>query len=148
MSQPGGDAANNIDKDQLIESNRSAKLEEDSNMLKRDAEVLTEIVYKNANPSPVVISITFIGIIIALWVFYVAVLKPNVSGEWRDSNGHKWFFDHNRMTGCVMVTIDNMFLRPCEITDNMFKCGSYLGVWNYRDVILFIDGGSLTRVRG
>lgn len=108
-----------------------------------DADVLKVYVEKNANPSPAVITLIVIGVLIAVWLFYVLFLAPNASGEWYDTNGNMIVVEHCRLTG--RAECNNSM--KCEISDNLVSLDDRIGVWDYDNVILFVGGGSLVRVR-
>jgi hypothetical protein len=142
-NQPGGDAVYDI----VPKPNQNKSSENDGNpiLINESTNLLQRTINDNANPSPVYVSLAVACVLISMWLIYILFLKPNASGEWRDDKGNQWILDHGRFGG-IMITVNKKNTYHCEIVDNMFKCGGVIGIWNYRDIILFVGGGNLTRV--
>ena len=46
-----------------------------------------------------------------------------------------------------MINIEGHGAMHCDMSVNMIKCGSDMGVWNYDDLIIFTNGAVLTKVK-
>lgn len=130
---------------QNINEQKQKIYENDRKRLERAEYYLKKYVHENANPSPVFVLGIFILVLVILWVLYLMFIKPNASGIWYDDENNMWEINHCYFRGLtVRLNGENV---KCQISDNLFKCGSLLGIWNYSDIIVFINGGSLTRVK-
>jgi hypothetical protein len=136
------DAANAaVAEQKTISSNREVS----ARKLSQSIGILRGVVNENANPSPVLVAAVFAGIMIAVWIIYAMLIKPDASGEWVDDRNDHWELKHG-IFGSLCAT-HNYRTVPCTMSDNMFKCGNILGIWNYADVIILVGGGNMTRVR-
>jgi hypothetical protein len=126
------------------EKNKEQRTNDDTIKLEQAESLVRRIVYDNSNPNPVLIAGIFAGIMIVIWFIYVMMIKPNASGEWYDDKGNRWDLDHYRMGGITALVRGKLV--NCTLSDNMFKCGNMMGIWNYSDVIILVGGGNLTRV--
>lgn len=78
---------------------------------------------------------------------YLLFMKPNMTGVWLDSNGRRWYLRHSRLNSKLSVRIDGDGLGYCSVSDNMVKIGTLIGVWNYNDQVVFLNGEVIERVR-
>jgi len=113
--------------------------------INQDEQIIKRVVNENANPNPVVIACVFAGVMIAVWIIYAFMIKPDASGEWIDDKGGVWHLRHG-MFGKMCGKYNGKSV-SCAMSDNMFKCGRILGIWNYSDVIILVGGGNMMRVR-
>lgn len=135
--------------DAMNEIERSeASINRRRDALNTKAETLQTVIYENANPSPWFIAMAIIGLLLGIWIIYVILLKPNMSGEWYDHNGQQWIIEHGLFNDLLCVRIAAGPKITCQLSGNTFKCVDKLGVWNYGNVVLFLRGGYLTRVVG
>jgi len=123
------------------------KLQEASVRAERERQFLQKTINENANPSPLVIALLVIGVLAALYLFYVFFLKPNLSGEWVDNDGNLWQINHNRLAGTFSVKINNKPGGSGQVIDNFVSFGEMAGVWNYNNYVVFIGGWVLERVK-
>jgi hypothetical protein len=125
---------------------RSQAIKKESSLknLNQAVDIVRGVVNENANPSPVLVAVVFAGVMIAAWIIYAMLLKPDVSGTWVDDRNDRWKLKHG-VFGSLCATYNDRTVQ-CTLSDNMFKCGNLLGIWNYDDVIILVGGGNLTRV--
>lgn len=139
-----------IQQAKIDEANDKARIE---NLLKRaqeverERELLQKTVYKNANPSPIIVASIVIAIIFALYILYILFVKTCASGEWRDHMGNEWYISHNRFTNNFTVTINKKRAGSGYIRDNYVKFGDLVGVWDYQDKIIFMEGWHIERIK-
>ena len=128
---------------------QQAKLDSDVkaslNRLGSNKSTLEETVYRISNPNPVVVGFCIIGVIVVMVVIYNMWLRPDATGIWSDERGNVLHFRHSPLSGRLVVTSKTSGKKMCMLSDNMFKCGSRVGVWDYNNIILFVNGGGLTR---
>lgn len=147
-SLSGAEAAKQAVIQAAEEKAREEKLLIESDRLDKDALYLQKYIHNNANPSPVMIAVCIVAIILVLWLIIGVGLRPNATGEWYDSSGHQWLIDHSCWSGRASAFVNNERSINIDIVDNMVKIGPKIGVWNYRDTIIFVGGGKLERVAG
>lgn len=126
------------------QAQKSATKAVDLAKLETGTKLLRNIVYENANPSPVLVAIIIAGVMLASWFVYVTTMKPNASGLWVDDLGNTWRLCHGTF-GELSTTYNGVSV-PSSMSDNMFKSGNLLGIWNYANVIILVSGGNLTRI--
>lgn len=126
---------------------RKQLLESDARRMDREAEFLKRIVWRNANPNPSVVAACVIAVMGALYLIYLAAFKPNASGEWYDNDNNQWIIEHDRWSNAVSVIFCGNRLPPCIVVDNMFRCAQHVGIWDYHDTIMMLNGNKLRRVR-
>jgi len=107
------------------------------------AERLQKYIYDNANPSPVLVICIVIGVIFLIWLLYILFLKPSLTGEWYDEKDRKYILCHSKITGDLSV---NGSTKGVCVNGNFVKIGDQIGVWNYGNIIMFVNGGGLIRV--
>jgi len=145
MSIPGADATLFLDEEKQKEN----LINMEKTKLNKDAKILEQIVYKNANPHPIVITISIVIIIFSIWLIYIIFMKPNASGQWMDQNHYIWEIDHDKFTNGAIITIhykNRKKVIHCHILDNLIKCGNQTGIWDYKNMITFINGPKLLRI--
>lgn len=153
----GADAATHADEQKKIDEYVTSRRASVAKKTKEEADSLQQFVYNNANPNPVVVAFSIIGIIAGLWFLHILFLKPSISGKWSDSDDCIWDIHHNKFTNNISVKrvvrgtgkLSNAKFTEtgCGVVmDNLFKYKNIIGVWNYSDVILFVDGGGLQRI--
>jgi hypothetical protein len=113
----------------------------------RERMLLQKKIYEVANPSPIFIAGLVIAVLISMYIVYVALLKPCLSGEWMDHAGNTWELNHNRFTGNFIVYINGVESGVGRSLDNYISYGDLVGVWNYGNVIVFTEGWQLNRVQ-
>ncbi len=149
MTEISGSDVNKILEDKEIYDSQVKKLEIENN---NKANVIQGIVYKNSNPSPIIIAIIIIIIFIVIWFLYTILLKPVLSGKWLSNNKNIWMMQHNIFNNNVCVRIYNgkklIERGSAYFNDNIFKYGNKIGIWNYSDNIILLDGeGNLQRIK-
>jgi hypothetical protein len=141
------DVLASVEKSAINDTARRQNLEAESKRMDSEAAYLQRLVHDNANPSPSVIVGCVFVVLAMLWLMYTFGFKPNASGEWYDDKNTQWIIEHDALSGNVSVVVNGEHSGQCQIVDNMFKCGKGVGLWNYQDTILLMNGGNLTRVR-
>ena len=133
-----------VEQSERRDESREVKLREEVERTKRDADRLRQYIYSNANPNPMLVAISVIGIVVVVWLLWQLLGKPSIAGEWFDSNGRMWLISHNKLTGTVYID-DGEEIFDGKIQGNVFLCDGTVGLWDERDTILFTSGGTLTR---
>ena len=123
------------------------RINAETRRINRDANDLARIVQNNANPNPSVIAGSILIVVGVMYLVYVYWFKPNASGEWYDDTNTQWIIKHDVWSDNISLVINGIPNNYGVMVDNMFKYDNVIGVWNYHDVILLVDGGNLTRVR-
>lgn len=116
----------------------------DTIKLEQDTRMMRNIVNENANPHPVLIAVLIAGVLLSAWFLYLLLVAPDASGLWVDDLGGRWHFEHDVFG--KLTTTYNGHLVPSSMSDNMFKSRNLLGIWNYSNVIILVDGGNLSRI--
>jgi hypothetical protein len=80
-----------------------------------------------------------------MYLAYVYFVTPDMSGSWIDHQGQELTIKHKKFTGELLITVNGMIRRGL-IADNLFKFGDVMGIWNYKNVIVYVDGGGLQRI--
>jgi hypothetical protein len=124
------------------------RIEEIAAENKKRAKTLQAIVNDNANPHPAHVALIFALVLAVIWLIYIIFVKPNISGVWIDTKGNKWIIDHSFSSVDVkLITNGKTIKGKAKITDNIFKFKEYTGIWNYNDIVIFIGGGGMERVK-
>ena len=109
---------------------------------KEKAKLLQTVVYDNSNPHPAKVAVMFALVLALIWLIYIMFVKPNMSGVWLDTKGNKWIIEQNMCQVKVKMILDGKTVKgTAKITGNIFKFKGIIGVWNYNDVVVFINGG-------
>ena len=106
--------------------------------------VMQSHIYANANMHPMRVVLMCIGVVVILYIIYI-LYKPNASGLWIASDGKEWKIHHCRWFSNIKCTSSDMHMSGF-IRGNLVTINDNVGIWNYGDVILLLDGGSLQRV--
>jgi len=135
-----------IQKEDSMDRSREIKLQEASIKAEQERQILQKHIYDNANPSPLLITTIGLGVILTMWIIYMLYLKPDASGEWLDDMNNQYILTHNRITGNVRVRLNGKCKGFAKLIDNYFRYGELIGVWDYSDSIMFVNGIELTRI--
>lgn len=106
--------------------------------------VMQSHIYANANMHPMHVVLMCICVVVVLYVIYT-LYKPNASGIWISSDGKEWNVHHSRWFSNIKCASANVHMNGF-IRDNLVTINDNIGIWNYGDVILFVDGGSMQRI--
>jgi hypothetical protein len=117
------------------------KLEETEN--KR--QYLQSILNKSANPHPVIIVLIVVSLLVILWFIHYLFIKPDISGEWHSQHNNVWRLNKKFMSNNVSVKINERNQGSLDVIDNLVEYNGLIGVWNYNNTIVFLDGTTLTR---
>ena len=123
-----------------------SKLQREANKVEQERKMLQKKIYSDANPSPIFMAGLVVAVLICMYIIYVVLLKPCVSGEWMDHDGNTWDLCQNRFTGTFTVDINDEESGMGQVIDNYVSYGDLVGVWNYGNVIAFTEGWQLNRV--
>jgi hypothetical protein len=137
------DATQNIQKAQIEER----KILDEQQHTIQNAKRLRAYVQDISNPSPIIMAVIFISIILILWGLHRIFVRPNASGEWFDEDGNQWIISQNRFTGKVKVRFNGRWVYGASIEDNLFRVSRIVGIWDYGNNILLVGGGRLSKVR-
>jgi hypothetical protein len=124
-----------------------ANEEEAKRKLELEKTQLKEIVQRTNNPNPVFVAIVFVGVVLVFVLLYIFLIKPNASGKWYDSDGNLWTLHHYALTETLTVEGEGSVPHAEYISGNVVRMGKRAGIWDYNDVILFVDGTNLVRVK-
>jgi len=136
--------AEELDKQDVMR--RAMQVKAASDAAEQERRMLHKEVHDNANPDPIVVGFCAALVVLAVWILYRMYLKPNASGEWRDSLGEEWQIKHGAFSSDVDVCINGKKAGHMKIIDNYVRYGDLVGVWNYKDTIIFTEGVVLNRV--
>lgn len=125
---------------------RAIQVKTASDAAEYERSMLRKEVHDNANPDPIVLGFCIMLGVVVMWLIYRMFLKPNASGEWRDSLGEEWRLKHGAFSSDVVVSINGKKAGLMKIIDNFVKYGELVGVWDYKDTIVFTEGVVLNRV--
>lgn len=135
-----------VQQSEVEERSREIKLQEASRKGERERQILQKHIYDNANPDPLLIVTIGLGVILTMWILYMLYLKPDSSGEWRDDMNNQYILTHNRFTGNVKLRFNGKCGGYAKLVDNYFRYGDLIGVWDYADTIVFVNGMELNRL--
>lgn len=99
----------------------------------------------SSNPSPIMLAMIFVVVLVGLWFIHLVFIKPSMSGIWHEGP-LRIYVDHNRMTDVIHVRYGDEWLPDGFITDNLVNIGGRIGVWDYRSLIYMLDGGRWQRL--
>jgi hypothetical protein len=137
-----------IEESKRADDARAEKVREANQKLEQERQTLQKIVYDNANPSPILVAVIVLTIIFIIWFVWVIFLKPCASGEWYDNLGNVFHIHHNTLTGVVKVKENGKPAGRAKVIDNFVRFGDMVGVWDYTDSIIYMDGMQWNRVVG
>lgn len=106
--------------------------------------VMQSNIYANANIPPMQVVLICISIVVILYIIHI-FYKPNASGTWMSSDGKEWEISHCRWFSNIICVSTTMTISGF-IRDNLVTINDNIGIWNYGDIILFVDGGGLQRI--
>ena len=107
---------------------------------------LERIVYEKSNPNPVYVMLFFISTLFIMWLLWASFLKPVLTGDWYDSHGNQWTIKHCPYRDVISVSVGGRALGQCSVLDNMVVCGEEIGIWDYRDTLVFLSGNTLQKI--
>ena len=140
------DVLNSIKQSNQDDDAYYAKLQQEASRVEREQALLQKKVYDVANPAPLFMAGLVVAILVAMYIIYVVVLKPCLSGEWMDHSGNTWELCQNRFTGTFTVDINGEESGMGQVLDNYVSYGDLVGVWNYGSVIAFTEGWQLNKI--
>lgn len=141
-----GDIVTIASRQNAEDERRRLALLNESNKLDEEKRILQRHINNNANPNPVHTTLIVIGIIFALWIMYLIFLKPSVNGIWFDPYGNKVEMCYNKFSGKIKVNVNDQYGGSGLVVDNYIRYGDLVGVWDYNDKIVFVDGVVLHRL--
>jgi hypothetical protein len=149
-SLAGSDIAAQLDTDKIIENQNEKKRQALVKKVEEDAAVMQKEIFDTINPNPVYVALIIIGILAAIWLLYVLLVKKTICGEWRDTDKCTWFIKQNRFTNDLGITItkngDIIDRGRGKLSGNVFSYKGNIGVWNQSNVVVFVNGGGLQKV--
>lgn len=140
------DVLKNLEDEKVREIQYQSRLKEVSQKAEQERQLLQKTVYDNANPNPILVTVCIISVIAILYLAYILLLKPCMSGTWIDKTGTNWDISHNKFSNKFTILIDGEYGGSGKVYDNYVQYGELVGVWNYGDHIQFTDGWGLTRL--
>jgi hypothetical protein len=141
------DVIKSVNESLRADARQAAKVKEAGDKLEADRQVLQARIYDNANPSPLLVATIALATLLTMWILYIVFLKPDASGEWRDELNNKYRLTHNRFTGTIRMRINGKCAGYAKVIDNYFRYGDLVGLWDYSDNIIFVNGIQLFRMR-
>lgn len=114
---------------------------------KKQAMQAQEVIYDVANPSPIILGLVILCLFLVIYLLYTIMIKPNLSGVWTTKRGDRMQIRHGKFSNVLVIVSKGKPIHG-SVKDNLVRIGNLIGIWNYSDVILFANGGSLTRIRG
>lgn len=107
--------------------------------------VIQKFVNDNSNPHPILIAIIMGSFILFIWLYYMILIKPSMCGSWYDENGSSWIIKHNKIFGTVKFYKNDSYYGKGITYDNYINLNDEIGIWDYNDKIIFINGLVLYR---
>ena len=135
---------------QANEANQLEEIKKIAAETKEKGKLLQTTVYDNSNPHPAKVAMIFALILMAIWLIYLLFVKPNMSGVWIDTNGNKWIIEQSVHgdTRVKVIMKGKTIKGKARITGNIFKFKGTVGVWNYNDVVVFMNiNGGMERIK-
>jgi hypothetical protein len=157
-SMAGADAAQKAVEFKMEADRRESRLREESIRGEETKALLQKHIYDNANPNPVIVALCCVMIIVGLFAFYIMFMKPCATGKWHAQDGSLWIIKHNLFNNKLSVKCITrkktdvgkskkvIFYMNGKMRDNIFNVGDTVGLWNYSDVVLFMNGGGMQRI--
>ena len=145
VSLAPGDVDEALQKEIEDENIKKIVLAEKANKVEEERKLLQKYVYNSANPSPVLIAIIVLVAIVVIYLIYMVFIKPCLSGEWTDISGNVRTVSHNIITGNLTIERNGNIYQG-KVSDNFVEMEDLVGVWNYGNTIIFIDGPTLERI--
>ena len=128
------------------DKNRQDKINKQLLENKKNTNILQNILTKSANPSPTYLVLLIIFALVILWILHCVLIKPKLTGEWYpDAGSDVWYLQHKLMSNQVSVNINGKNKGYLEAVDNLIIYNNTVGIWNYKNTIIFTNGLTLTR---
>jgi len=115
-------------------------------MINTEVTKITKVIKKKSNPSPILFGVIAVCILIVFYVLYLLFVKECLSGIWYDERGARWHIKHNTFSDDLEIYTNGEW-HNVKMTNNIFRCNNRLAVWDYKDKIIFLSGGYLTKLK-
>ncbi len=106
------------------------------------AATIQNSIFKNANPSPVLISVLVLLVVIVLWLLH-RYFSPSIWGIWYDSSGEKYVIRKNEDAKVHIAGAKKTYIGT--LSANVLDLEGGLGLWNGSNRILLPDNTMLTK---
>ena len=145
----GADLLKFLDQEQAINVAREGEYRRVDKETQAKANIIRKVVEKSANPSPIILAVAVLIVLVGAYVLYMMYVKPCASGRWVDDSGVEYELEHNKLDGKINLTVykkqrevDQM---AGKIIDNYITVASVPGVWDYADNIMLFNGTMMKR---
>lgn len=140
-----GEIIDNLEKDK---TKREEQLKQTENKLEKDSLVIEKIIYNSANPSPVVVALVILLIIVVVWLLYVFLLKPNMSGRWIINDKIIVGVEHCKWSNNIYIMNSRgVQIDQGKLVGNILRLPKLIGLWDGDDLVMFPDYGAMKRIR-
>jgi hypothetical protein len=139
-SSAPGDVLKAITEEKTLNDARTVKIQQASAQLEKERDLLQKHIHDNANPNPIIIVTLMVVILLFLWLMHILFMKPKICGVWRDISGNRIRIKKNILSNIATVHVNSKYSGYLIVLDNFIKYGDLVGVWDYSNTILFMDG--------
>jgi hypothetical protein len=146
MSLAPEDVVNSIKKEAERDAAYEAAVRKVAEQTEKDKVLLQKHVYDNANPDPMLVAAIGMVVLLILWFMYMMLLKPSLTGVWYDKVGNRIYLKHNKLDDVVSVHVNMVYAGHAKNVDNLFQYGSLIGIFDYNNRIIFMDGSQWDRL--
>jgi hypothetical protein len=80
-----------------------SKVDEIIEKIKNNVSELNKKIELKTNPSPVYIVCLMIGYMVVLYFIYIFIIKPDISGTWKDSDSKIYKITHNKFSDNIVI---------------------------------------------
>lgn len=147
----GADIAKLVEKQSLIDDAYNRERQNVIKDINERADVIEKVIFDNGNPSPFIVALCIVLVLLGMYMIYWHYMKPCASGNWIDDSGVEYTLDHNKLDGRLNATAykKNIGVNTAkgEINDNYVVIGEVPGVWDYVDNIMLFNGVVMKRYK-
>jgi len=80
-----------------------SKVDEVIEKIKNNVYELNKKIELKNNPNPVYIVCLMIGYLVVIYFMYVFIIKTDISGTWKDSDGNIYKISHNKFSDNIII---------------------------------------------
>lgn len=121
-------------------------IKQENDRINKETTVLEKVIYDISNPSPIIITLCVLGVLLIVYIINILFIKPNLSGIWVDYSGNLWKLNYSKLTGKFQVFINGACYGSGMVIENYVHYGDLIGVWNYENNIYFMNGEKLQKI--
>ena len=80
-----------------------SKIDEVIEKIKNNVSELNKKIELKNNPNPVYIVCLMIGYMVVIYFMYIFIIKTDISGTWKDSDGNIYKIKHNKFSDNIII---------------------------------------------